>query len=144
MADWWGNETREALRRIGMNVRVLRIERGRSQESIALATGMARSHISQLERGAVAPSIHTLLSLSYAMEVSPAEFLRDVSRPLESVPVRRPIRHGDEPPTYGPLLEFVLTEIGYLSSISYDSRWEVFPRAPRGVAWCCTHAPRSW
>lgn len=78
MADWWDKETKAAVKRIGMNVRLLRVEQGLKQEEIALETGMARSHVSQLERGIVAPSIHSLLRLAKALDVEPAAFLRDV------------------------------------------------------------------
>ena len=79
MAEWWDKRTQDAVERIGMNVRLLRTERRLTQEDVALESGMARSHLSQLERGVVAPSIHTLLRLSDALDVAPSELLRDVA-----------------------------------------------------------------
>jgi transcriptional regulator with XRE-family HTH domain len=78
MAEWWDPETRRAIERIGLNVKLARVERGLNQEDIALETGMARSHVSQLERGIVAPSVHSILRLSKALRVPPSELLRDI------------------------------------------------------------------
>lgn len=77
MAEWWDEEMQRAVTRIGLNIKLARVERSLNQ-SVALETGMARSHVSQVERGIVAPSIHTLLRLAKALEVEPAQFFRNV------------------------------------------------------------------
>jgi DNA-binding XRE family transcriptional regulator len=47
----------------GKAVRALRLAQGLSQEEFALATGLSRPHMSQIEGGSVAPGVNTLVSL---------------------------------------------------------------------------------
>lgn len=79
MAEWWDEEMQRAITRIGLNIKLARVERSLNQESVALETGMARSHVSQIERGIVAPSIYTIMRLAKALNVEPAQFFRDVN-----------------------------------------------------------------
>jgi DNA-binding XRE family transcriptional regulator len=77
----WDNEIPAAKRArrvrlsIAANVRVLRQERGYSQEDLAAACDMTRSAISRLERGEHEPRVSTLLTLSAALGVDPAALL---------------------------------------------------------------------
>jgi transcriptional regulator with XRE-family HTH domain len=50
-----------------------RRRRGLSQQDLAAAAGLHRTHISLLEQGLLEPSLDTLVNLCRALEVLPAE-----------------------------------------------------------------------
>lgn len=66
----------DAVQLLGRNVRHLRLQRGLSQEELALDAGMKRSYLSDLERGTRSPSVRALGRLAEALEVPPADLLR--------------------------------------------------------------------
>jgi transcriptional regulator with XRE-family HTH domain len=55
---------------LGRNVRAWRLERGMSQEQLALDAGMKRSYLSELERGLRNPSVRALGRLAEALGTS--------------------------------------------------------------------------
>ena len=57
----------------GRALRTARIRRGLSQEQLADAAGLHRTHISLLERGLREPRLGTLVLLSRCLGVSPGE-----------------------------------------------------------------------
>jgi transcriptional regulator with XRE-family HTH domain len=63
----------------GRNVRLQRRTLGLSQEQLAKASRLTRHTINRIEAGAVVVRLHTLLSLAYALDVSPRELLRGVT-----------------------------------------------------------------
>jgi len=54
---------------LGRNVRAWRLERGISQEQLALDAGMKRSYLSELERGLRNPSVRALGRLAEALGI---------------------------------------------------------------------------
>jgi transcriptional regulator with XRE-family HTH domain len=62
---------------LGRNVRLQRQARGMSQEQLALDAGMKRSYVSELERGLRNPTVRALGRLAHALNVQPAELLKD-------------------------------------------------------------------
>ncbi|MCX8027558.1 MAG: helix-turn-helix domain-containing protein [Thermodesulfovibrionales bacterium] len=64
---------------IGDILRDLRTNLNMSQKEIAERLNVTPSFISQLESNQISPSIHTLLEICNAMNVSPSVFLRDYS-----------------------------------------------------------------
>jgi ribosome-binding protein aMBF1 (putative translation factor) len=78
-------KARQVRLSLAANVRLLRQERGYSQEELAAACEMSRSVIARIERGQHEPRVSTLLVLSAALGVDPAAFL-----------------HGLEPATSSP------------------------------------------
>lgn len=66
----------DAVQLLGRNVRILRSERGVSQEELALEAGMKRSYLSDLERGTRNPSVRALGRLASALQVPPDQLLR--------------------------------------------------------------------
>ncbi len=75
--------------RIGGRVRLLRLERGLTQQ--ALADGeYTKAHMSAIEKGRVRPSLTTLEHLAERLEVPLAAFL--VEDPPEPIPTRSRIR----------------------------------------------------
>ena len=63
-------------RQLAHKLKVLRFARGWSQESLAVASGLHRTYISNLERGHSNPSLDILERLARAFDTSPAELLR--------------------------------------------------------------------
>lgn len=57
-----------------------REKRGLSKYAIAMKSGLSQQAIGYVERGEIAPSLHTLLRIAKAMEVDFAEILREAER----------------------------------------------------------------
>ena len=69
------HQTGEARRRIAVNVRRLRMERGLSQEGMAELANFHRTYVSQLERCVTNISIDGLERLAMALGVDVTELL---------------------------------------------------------------------
>ena len=83
---------------VGVRVRKLRDEQDFSFDAFVEETGLGRGYISELERGLVVPSLHSLSRLATALEVtvadlvlgpSPRERLFDATRGLPETDVQR-------------------------------------------------------
>jgi len=61
--------------RVANNLRLLRIERGVSQENLAVDTSVDRTYVSGIERQEFNPTIDILDRLALALHVDVAEFL---------------------------------------------------------------------
>jgi len=61
---------------VGANIRRLRIKRGMSQESLALAVNIQRGYLSQLERGTRNMTLLVLQEIAAVLGVKPAELLK--------------------------------------------------------------------
>lgn len=64
---------------VGEKVRAMRVSRGISQEALAEAAGIGRTSITNLERGRQRLLLHTLYRIAARLDVSPAEFMPDLS-----------------------------------------------------------------
>lgn len=85
---------------VGMRLRQLRTERGKSMRSLARLSGLSTNALSMIERGRTSPSVSTLYKLSEALEVPITAFFRlepprqeIVYRPAEERS-RQPIQSG--------------------------------------------------
>ena len=67
-------------RQVGLNVQKLRRERGWSQEELAFESGLHRTYISGIERGARNPTILVISRLAASFEVTPARLLESASQ----------------------------------------------------------------
>lgn len=67
----------DVQRRVGLNVRRYRKERGYSQEDLAFACGLHRTYISGVERGIRNPTVVILERIATALEVPTWKLLRD-------------------------------------------------------------------
>jgi transcriptional regulator with XRE-family HTH domain len=84
----------------GLNVRTARLRLDMSQETLSDLTGISRTHIPRIERGAVNPSLENCQNLAKALKVrladlllSPDEFANQVEDTLQtSGPL--PVREG--------------------------------------------------
>ncbi len=70
---------------VATNIRRLRVERGISQDDLALAAGVERAYVGHLERATRNPTIETLSKIAKAMDIHIRELF------LEP-------REGDRPP----------------------------------------------
>lgn len=79
-------------RALGVECQRRRMARGLSQEDLALAAGVTRTHYQQIERGSwhngspANPSLKVLVSVALALDLAPAELLPPVeglSLPVE-------------------------------------------------------------
>ncbi|WP_310131585.1 helix-turn-helix domain-containing protein [Paraburkholderia terricola] len=64
------------LAAIGSALRHHRTEKGFSQEGLALATGIDRSHMGKIERGERNLTILNLIRIAQALDCTPSELLR--------------------------------------------------------------------
>ena len=68
-------------RQVGINVQRLRKGRTWSQEDLAFESGLHRTYISGIERGARNPTVLVLKELADALEVSPDRLLKNSPLP---------------------------------------------------------------
>lgn len=65
---------------LGQAIRELRLERGMSQETLSLETGVHRNYIGGIERGERRPSFQTVVTLALALGVRPSELVARAER----------------------------------------------------------------
>jgi DNA-binding XRE family transcriptional regulator len=56
-----GNIDRTLSSRIGAHIKAIRAQRQISQQTLARATGVSRTHLSRIENGSICPSLPTLM-----------------------------------------------------------------------------------
>jgi transcriptional regulator with XRE-family HTH domain len=61
---------------LGARIRELRLEKGLSQEKLADACGLHRSHMGEIERGNVNVTLSTLLAIAQKLQTTPAALLQ--------------------------------------------------------------------
>jgi transcriptional regulator with XRE-family HTH domain len=66
------------LKRVGARIRKVRLDKGFSQESLALAAGLDRSYIGGVERGERNISVVNLVRLAKALAVPASNLLEDI------------------------------------------------------------------
>jgi transcriptional regulator with XRE-family HTH domain len=66
---------------LGRNVRKWRLQRGMTQEQLALDAGMKRSYLSELERGLRNPTLRALTRLAEALSIEPELLLKHDQQP---------------------------------------------------------------
>ena len=67
-------------KQVGLNVQKIRRERGWSQEELAFESGLHRTYISGIERGARNPTLLVIDQLATALKVTPARLLEPASK----------------------------------------------------------------
>lgn len=60
---------------LSANIKRIRLEKGISQEKLALKANIDRSYMSELERCLANPSIEALLKIANALEVPPSDLV---------------------------------------------------------------------
>ena len=72
------SKQRAYLKRIGLNIRQARAEKGMSQESLALAADLDRSYVGGVERGERNISIINLKKIADALKVPASQLLKNL------------------------------------------------------------------
>ncbi len=67
-------------KQVGLNVQKIRRERGWSQEELAFESGLHRTYISGIERGARNPTLLVIDQLATAFDVNAARLLEPASK----------------------------------------------------------------
>lgn len=76
---------------VGKNLKAIRIEANKSQETLAFDADVDRTYVSQIERGAANPSVITLANLCYALDITLADLFAPVAIALPPAgPERKP------------------------------------------------------
>lgn len=81
-------EIAEQIRVFGGNLRLVRLQAGRTQVELSAATPLDRAAISRLECGERAPDLPTLLRLCGALGVKPRDMLRGIGPKTSLRPAR--------------------------------------------------------
>jgi len=63
-------------KKLGNNLKKIRLEKGMSQGDICRASGMDRGYISRVESGQKNPTISNLEKIAKALKISPDELLK--------------------------------------------------------------------
>jgi transcriptional regulator with XRE-family HTH domain len=90
----------EARRLVAWNLRRHRVERGLSQEKLAVDAQIDRTYVSSLERGLENPTVVVLDKLASALSISIADFFRVPPRGERSP---KPLRGGRRAKSHGGL-----------------------------------------
>lgn len=70
----------DICRQVGRNLARIRRERGWSQEELAFESGVHRTYVSGVERGARNPTIRVIARLAATLRVKPADLLADLPK----------------------------------------------------------------
>ena len=70
----------DVRKRVGVNLKRLRQDRGLSQEELAFESGLHRTYISGVERGVRNPTILVLEKIAVALKVPAAKLLEETVR----------------------------------------------------------------
>ncbi len=65
----------QLLQALSKNIKKYRAELKLSQEKLALAAGVDRSYMSEIERGLANPTLDLLLKISNALKIQPSKLL---------------------------------------------------------------------
>lgn len=67
----------DVLAQVGRNIRLLRKQKGLSQEKLSFEAGLHRTYIGDIERGKKNPTIKALAKIAKALDVPPARLLAE-------------------------------------------------------------------
>ena len=67
----------DVQRQVGLNLKRIRKERGWSQEELAFESGLHRTYISGIERGARNPTVMILARIAETLSVSVSELVKE-------------------------------------------------------------------
>lgn len=66
----------DEAKKLGENLKEIRLEKGVTQTSVAKALGVDRSFVSNIENGKTNPTLSTITSIAKALGVSTKELLK--------------------------------------------------------------------
>lgn len=71
----------EEFKKIGRRIKIIRIERGITQTSLAKELGISQTNMSNIECGRVSVTVQNLLKLRELLHCTMAEFFKDIDNP---------------------------------------------------------------
>ena len=69
---------------VGKTIRVLRKEKGVSQDVLSKSAGIARTHLTMIENGSKQANFETLWRLATALGLRPSELVAQIERRIEA------------------------------------------------------------
>lgn len=69
---------------VGKTIRVLRKEKGLSQDVLSGLAGIARTHLTMIENGSKQANFETLWRLAMALGMRPSELVAQIERRIEA------------------------------------------------------------
>jgi len=66
--------------KLGVILRTLRLEKGLSQEELAIDSGLDRTYISLLERGLRKPTLSTIFKIADVLKVPPSSIVKELEK----------------------------------------------------------------
>ena len=78
---------------VGKTIRVLRKEKGLSQDVLSGLAGIARTHLTMIENGSKQANFETLWRIATALEMRPSELVAQIEERIE----KEAISFGDGP-----------------------------------------------
>lgn len=71
----------QEFKKIGKRIKIIRIERGITQTTLAKALGISQTNMSNIECGRVAVTVQNLFKLHDILNCTMAEFFKDIDHP---------------------------------------------------------------
>lgn len=68
---------------VGKTIRVLRKEKGLSQDVLSSLAGIARTHLTMIENGSKQANFETLWRIATALEIRPSELVAQIEERIE-------------------------------------------------------------
>ena len=68
---------------IGQTIRILRKEKGLSQEVLSGLAGIARTHLTMIENGGKQANFETIWRIALALDMRPSELVRRIEQEME-------------------------------------------------------------
>ena len=68
---------------IGQTIRILRKEKGLSQDVLSGLAGIARTHLTMIENGSKQANFETIWRIALALDMRPSELVRKIEQSLE-------------------------------------------------------------
>ena len=75
---------------IGQIIRILRKQKGLSQDVLSGLAGIARTHLSMIENGSKRANFETLWRIALALDMRPSELVRKIEQEIEQNAVDKP------------------------------------------------------
>ncbi len=74
---------------IGQTIRVLRKEKGISQDVLSGLAGIARTHLTMIEKGKKQANFETIWKIALALDIRPSELVAKIEKTTEEMEKRQ-------------------------------------------------------
>lgn len=70
---------------IGQTIRLLRKEKGISQDVLSGLAGIARTHLTMIEKGTKQANFETMWKIALALDIRPSELVAKIEKVIEEI-----------------------------------------------------------